>query len=641
VDTAGKPVSGADLTFDIDEGNPGQATLEGISGVDGKFAFAELPTNVSLIKRARTERDGYVYRSGGEVKKASDQIIVSPIVMSPINAVVDGVVHNGLGKPVAYAWIYCPDSGDDAELIQTNVAGHFKLNNLAPGKFTLLASKGLFSTKCIVQASAVPANTIVQLPKIPTLPLGESNLTRATALLTKHLNDIMLGHEHEDSRYPLDESAHIIAEVSPDAAVKYILSSNSISTDDLDTIVSSRLGVDPAGIAQWALAPDQKMSGNTGRGLVAAEIGLAVAPNDLSEAKEYFDIAARNVNLSYIDARSIDTAMNLTALAYALNRPEADDDYAKVAAALDLIIADDRKQANAEFSVQWRLKSLSMILAKGNVDKAIDLLSKTTAEPLTYNKAPINVINELVQTNPIGAMKVFHYIDSQTNSDDYGTAERALCAVIPILYRSDPAATLAKVTAIRDPAICAHGLTDLADLLPMPAAASLYVKAEDKASYDVRTNDDYSPACVAYHAWLRDKTLGAKLYKEAFKSYVTEEESSMPGNGPSNSQFAFYYAHFDPAYSRLLLEKQFAKDNHDGMLNSNGDQVDADVEAMATIDLDRALTMTASMTNHYRQYDAGFKVAQYVLLTPDQRAQLPFTAWVKTNGWTPGSLSGD
>jgi hypothetical protein len=643
VDTAGKPISGATITFSLDSLTPMGFTTgsaaDAISGGDGKYTLAVVPANASMIGRYKTVKDNFVYKSGGEIKEANGQIIVSPIVMALLGGTVEGLVHNSLGKPVANAWIYCPDAAENTALIQADAAGEFKLTNLVLGKITLYAAKGLYSTQCTADAAALPAITVVQLPAAPTLRLGAPNLPKAAALLTKNMNDLMSQQSHPQIEAPLDESAHIIAEANSDAAVKYFLSFASINTDDLETIVSARLDVDPVGVAQWALVPLQKMSGNSGRGRVAAEIGLAVAPYDLSLAKEYFEIASHNINLGSIDGSSLDTAIGLTSLAYALNRPEADDDYAKMANALDVITVDDKKKPDAEFITKWRSKWLTKIMAKGNVDKAIDMLSKMTPEQ--FNDSLIAVIGELVKPNPIGAIKVYHYIDNQNDPKAAWMRDRALCAVIPILYKSDPKGTLAKVEKISNSALCAQGLTDLADLMPAAAAAPLYLEAEDKSDFGAGINGGYTPECVAYHAWRRDKTLGDKLYKAAFESFVEVTTSAPRGQGASSSQFAFYYYHFDPAYCRLLLEKAFILDNRADMAYYNGDSADADAAAMAAIDSDRAVTMAAAITTNYRRYNAGLKVAQYVLLTPDQRANLPFIAWVRTSDWTPGNLTGN
>jgi protocatechuate 3,4-dioxygenase beta subunit len=637
VDTGGTPIASVTIPFDLIDSDPVgflSTQADFISGSDGRYCIPAAPLEVKLIVRGKPEKHGYVYKNGGDLTSTDGVVSISPIIMAALDGSIVGVVKNGWGNPVAGAWVYSPNNGDDELLVQTDSSGEFKLKKMLVDNDTVFAAKGRFAAQCTVKAlssTAPAAKSIIQLSGAPSEALGASNLTRAAMLLNNDVNDVLLMNNHPDGGYIRDEAAHILADVSPQAAVNFILSSSSIDTDDLGQIISPRLTGDPLGIAKWALAPVERISGNIGRGRDAAELGLAAASSSSQLANQYYGIAAQYINIDFIDRDSITSAMDLTALAYALHRPDADHDYNKVMAALATILASLKKQHHSIGEDPQLLTTISVMaksLALGNVDKTIVMLSKMDSVQVSHSL--VGVINELRETNPDGALTVLHAFESRKDSAWDDVEGRAFCAALPLIYKADPKEALARTKALSNNEVSADGLTILADLMPLSDAIPLYEEALKKA--DLGFSGNFSPARVAYRCWLRDPALGAKLFIEARDKMMTVvDTSSVP-------DFAFYYSNIDPAYSRLLLEKKFAEDLRSLLPKIQGDTIDVDVAAMAAIDINRAIAMAAEIKDPNVRFAAGLKAAQYVLLTPQQRSALPFSQWRIGVEWTPGML---
>jgi hypothetical protein len=636
VDTSNAPVAGVGITFDIDRdtaaGYRMNSQVDVTSGTDGSYTLPDAPVDTTMVHRSAVTKDGYIYKSGGELGSSNGAVTASPIVMAQVGAKVNGTVYNGLGKPVANAWVFCPDSGDVAAPVQTDANGHFDLSDLISGSVNVYAAKGLFFTHTVVQAGMSPAKSIVRLPAAPTAPIGPANLSRATAMMTKSINHETAVNVHDDGTWIRDEAACIIAEVSLDDAVQFILTNTSINAFDLDMLIAGKTDSDPIGLAKWALVPIKRMSGDDSKGQAAATIGLAVAPYDSVAAQPYYDIAKQYIRFDQYGEIWVGNAMRLTALAYALHRAEADDDFVKVSAQLDEVIKDSKTDPNLSGDGNWLPENLAKTLALGNVDKAITLLS---AQPLDYRYSQVpETAAELVKPNPAAALAMYHWIAQQKNAQPM--IDSTLCAVLPIIYKTDPKSAIAHAHSISENGIGAQALTELADLMPLAEAAPLYREAEDKAPGEY--GNGYSPACVAKHAWLRDQALGAKLFKTAYIKFIASVNNThqQPGEAPSYSDFAFYYSHIDPAFSRLLVEEQFAKDRRQTSRNYNFDNVESTVAAMCPIDIDRATEMAQTIEGDPL---IGLKPAQYVLLTPQQRNEIPFSQWGSSWGWVPGSAS--
>jgi hypothetical protein len=631
VDTNGTPVPGAELTFEVREMTAigiGMRTWNRVNTDQyGKYSLFNVPTTLHTVSHISCTETGFAYRSGGDITSIDGRVSVTPTIMVRLNGRVTGTVYNGLGKSVAGAWVYSPDFGNAEFPIQAGRDGRFTLTGLAVGQVKIYAAKGAFSGVVTAQASAVPSTIAIHLTGVPAPILGPSNLTRATTMINEDFKYEVSKAQH-DPGVMRGKAARIIACASPDAAVRFILSYSSINTRDLESIVSARLDADPGGTAEWALMPTRTISDDNGdvteRGVVAAEVGLAVAPYDKNAALAYYDIAAKNISLTNISGHSIVDAMDLTAFAYALDKPEADDDYVKVSAA---IAADPNNM--------WLLDILST-LAKGNPKLAISML-ETMPLQTCYEAGP-RIVAELAKPNPSAAVSVYQFIESWKEAPLKEHAkDESLCAVLPILYKTDPNSALVQVRAMKQSDEVAQGLTILADLMPLASADPIYQEAENDAR-STYYDESFTPACIAHHASLRDKVLGLNLYRTAFNKFNNAVLSSCsPDQEPPSADFAFYYAPIDPAFSRLVIERRFARDNTNKSRYQDFFPLTADCSAMVAVDINRASEMAKSITNSDGRYYALLCAAQYVLLTPEQRQHIPFDLWRNNARWTPDS----
>jgi hypothetical protein len=650
VDTSHVPVAGAVVTFYIEhDTNPGYPIGDNVdvtTDKDGTYTVPDAPIDFNMVHRGKVTMSGFVLKSGGDVRISNGRVVVTPIVMALLGGKVNGTVVNAVGKPVAGAWVLCMDSesGTDTSPVRTNASGHFELTNLTIGSVAVYAGKGLFFNKSILQSTASHVQSVVRLPAVPTAPTGKANLRKSIAVIINEINSHPEGKDNDSGGLVNDDAVHIIAEISPDAAVRYILAKTSINTWDLGCIASARAYSDPVGIARWALVPIKRISGGAERGQTAAAIGLAAALYDRAAGAPYYDIATKYIHFNHldevwinnVDGDTIANATTLTALAFLLHRPEADDDYAKVRAGLDHLIKNSKNDPNAYYDSQYLPLNLAKIIALGNVDKAIAMLN-ALPDSSRYNNVA-EIINELIKPNPAAAMAIYHWVAQEPSSSSLSWAQnRALCRVLPIIYKTDPKGAIEKAHSITDSSEEAQALTELADLMPLTDAAPLYAEAEDKAFYQL--NNGYSPACIAYHAWRRDSVLGAKLFKTAFTEFVTvTAKPQVLGTGPNYPDFAFYYSHIDPAYSRLLMEAQFVK-NLNATEHLGGDSDGEDVAAMCAIDINRAVELAGEIKDPYASFSAGLKPAQYLLLTPQQRDAIPFEDWANSTDWVPGTPS--
>jgi hypothetical protein len=623
------------------------------TGQDGKFIARVWIGKVNV--NTNSVADGFpsdTYSEQVTVTTVADQtvtldpillkhsLVATGVAVAALGGRVDGVVYDGQGKPAAGAWVCSADCEGDAVVVaQADTNGHFELSNLIIGNVTLYSAKGLFFSLSTAAAAVTPDKSSVKLSALPTAPIGSPNLSRVTEMLAQQINSEMAVKPYFSEGEMRDNAAHIIAEASPDAAVNFILSTSSISTWNLGNIVSAKIDSDPVGTASWALLPLKRMSDNIGRGQTAATIGLAVAPYNAVAAAPYYDIAVQFIPLDHFDKSSICDAMRLTTLAYILQKPEADSDYAKILAGLDILLKDSKNDPSMSGLSDWLPGSLAQIIALAGFDKALAMLTLYPSKFPASGSVP-GLVAELVKPNPAEAMAAYHWLAKLPDSPNTVAArDAALPLVLPIIFKTDPKAAIAQARAITTADISTRLLTDFADLMPLAQAAPLYKEAENNAP-DL-FDSGYSPACIASHAWQRDQVLGAKLYKTAYTRFVadTADTQRVPGSGPFYSDFAFYYSRFDPACSRLLLEAHFAKSNQKPNDTYGGDSVNSDAAAMCAIDISRATEMAAAIKDKYRSYNAGLKVAQYLLLTPQQRNAIPFFHWVNYLRWVPGAPS--
>jgi hypothetical protein len=302
---------------------------------------------------------------------------------------------------------------------------------------------------------------------------------------------------------------------------------------------------------------------------------------------------------------------------------------------LTFIVNNAKPDSNGYNNTDWLQQNMVETIALGNPPLAIHILNSMPQQKRD-DEIP-NIVSELVKPNPDEAVAMFQQLDPEKDANtatwDYN---RAACMVLPIIYKSDPQQALTLADSINDPGTQAEALTVVADLMPIAQAIPLYREAETKSTD--QPDNGFSPACISAHAWVRDKILGAQLFKEAFDKVIGAPATDQFVQEPPYAEFAFYYARIDPAFSRLLLEKRFADDQRNTSPYDQGG-IATDVAAMTAIDIDRAQAMEYSMKDADDRFEAGVKIAQYRIATPSVRDTIDFDSWNSGQDLIPNSLA--
>ena len=184
--------------------------------------------------------------------------------------------------------------------------------------------------------------------------------------------------------------------------------------------------------------------------------------------------------------------------------------------------------------------------------------------------------------------------------------------------------------AIRRPQRCARRVTHAshrapslalaAENLPLESAKAVYREALEESFKNRDWDNSKTSARIAALAWNRDRALGQELFNAA-KTKLTATESS--GDWQRGNAFWFFYARVAPGESRLQLEKSWSASRRQ---NAEWGR-ESIVRAMTAVDLQRALEMAAEISNAQEKFSAQQHIAQYLLLTNDERMKVSFDRW--------------
>jgi hypothetical protein len=626
VDTSGAPISGVVLEFlrnhTLSNGSFVTDTVSATTDSDGFFAVSNVAIGPYMIQRKTVTKTGYLYERGGDVTTQGNQLTISLVVMSDLGGTVHGIVRNGLGAPVAAAWVVCPSTPGSVRPVQTDTTGHFSFSDLPIGPVDICAAKGDYYGTITAEAKATSTDLItVSLTAMPAPPTA-SDVAEGTQILTKLLADAVTAGAREPLWLMQDKCAQVLADASSAASLSFIESYRPLTARDLELIIPEQSKQNPVGAAQWGLPLILQTKKDGREGAVAASLGLDIAPYDMTAAVSLYNLAAQGISLDNLSDKNSLDASKLVALAYATKNPNADTMYQAVLPEMKFEVANNVAQHTSGMNSYWPMQELANDIALGNVPLAEQIMA--TMPENWRNSYVENLIDELIGPNPNGALDVFRTLDADRYSSSGAWAyDNALCHVLPILFASDPTEALVLAKDPASPADKCKELTALADVMPLTSARLLFQQAEDES------NDQFgqgtTPASVAAHALLRDKALGEQLFKLAFDKVMTAQPIDQYGSGPSYAEFAFYYSRFDPSYSRLLIENLYRKDVSGEFAETFPCAgLAADALAMAAIDPKRALEMAESIKDPVLRLNAGLNVGFYVLQTQKTRDTLPF-----------------
>jgi hypothetical protein len=569
-------------------------------------------------------KDGYVYKNGGDITSAGNKLSISLIVLAKLGGAISGIVRNGLGAPVDDAAVACPTGVGDPRPFLTDASGKFKFTNLAMGQVEIYAGKGKYYGHITAQATDKESDVTVDLTPLPD-PAQPGNIDLGYKMLNQLDTDSQGWHMSSMQWMLRDQSTTLLANCSADVALKFLLEFNKLTCGDLDCILWPQSKINPVAASIWGIPEILKAAdaGYTGRD--SSELGLMVAPYDQGMANQLYDIAAKTIRLDVIYHGNpwqdwLDYAMNLVALAYAVHKPNADDMYKQLLTDIEA----EKTVPNGKYST-WTMSELATTMAQGNLDLALKIVA--ALPPGQQSSAKIRIIGELIRPNPAEALTVFHSIDK---TNDMSTYTSALFQVLPTIFKTDPKGALAASEALGDPHDRAEGITIVADRLPLEQARPLYKDAE---ATSVENGQGTTPVSIAAHAYLRDPTLGAQLFKQAYETVINGTSTQ----NPSFARFAFYYSRLDPGYCRVLLENEFQVDQT--IAQQYNQSPLQDVAAMSAIDIDRAEAMADSIKSPDTRFSARSIVAGRVMQDQHTRDTMPFSSWGGWGGWSPGDFT--
>ena len=637
VDTAGVPLAGVAVSFDSDHtssnGNDTGADVNATTDKDGYFSLPNVAIQPDMVQRDSITKDGYVYKSGGDVTRQGNNLSVSLIVMAKLGGVVNGIVRNGLNAPVAGAWVSCPSTNGDILPIQTDADGHFQLTNQILGPIKIFADKGRYFGELEFTATATPGQTAtVALSPMPPPP-APSDMASGQQMLAKIVTDLSSNSRGLRAWRVRDDCARALATVSLPAALNFIESRGSINSGDLQWIVPTQSQLNPSAAAEWGLPLVQNTKDNGYLTGLAADLGLEIARYNIAAATTLYGIAAKSVDFDHLTKDNIDNAIDLSALAYAIKSPDADADYQKVMAEIKSEIAASKPNPSGWNDTDSLLDEFAEDMAKSNIELAKQILSTMTQNKRLNETS--NIVAAIARSNPDGAVAIFHTLDGDAGTPTGAWAyNRSLAEVLPTIYKTDPKGAMALAQSVDDPTSQAQSLAEIADLLPLDQAKPVYVKAEAEVVGQTGS-DGATPESIAAHALLRDSTLGTELFKQAYDKVIAGAAQYQPWQEPY-PEFAFYYSRLAPGYSRLLLEDAFVKDNINPSQNyGEGTGVGADAAAMAAIDPARAFELAEQITDDQIRERAAIAVAEYILQSQQTRDTLSFANWSGGYDWVP------
>ena len=617
IDPAGNAVPGVELDFMVMVPNGQFMTGSQVvvdSGQNGSFALPNLKPEDEVT--VTIKKNGYALVSGGQIVASDGGFSIADPVLAPLNATVSGTVRDTSGNGVGGAWVAVAGPGGPALPMPADSKGRFELTGLTPGSVTIAAAgAGLAGSSDAVAGAKSSIVTVA-----PTNPSPSADINRGYKILQNLMSASASSDYYAESAIPLTMAAY-----DPDMALRILAESGQpVSDMTLAGIITLRAEVDPQAAAEWGYPRILKIQDPGQKAEAALTLGLAIAQTQPALAKTLYDLAKVSIPGLSSGYEGDFTNLQLPALAEALNLPEARADAESAVAQFKLAASSKSNDAGAA-------QQLNAFAAAANMD----LPGDPTAKIATYQSpdGDQNMVNIILQIHPSNVAQIAHKLAGQNPSEwSLGKLDEvAITQVGP----SNPQAALDLAQGISEPYFQSIVTADAADYQPLPLAEDLYKKAESEAA--TSQGGRATPAMIAAKAWLRDKALGRDLFGDALKCIQPTPLQDQP-EIQSVPDFAFYYARADQAYSRVLLEKQFAVDRQ-GTDSGRGRLMRRDAIAMAAVDVDRALEMAYAIDDTNDRFDAVRKIAQYVLAPTSVRLTMPFDRWAASDTWSPGSPS--
>jgi hypothetical protein len=260
-------------------------------------------------------------------------------------------------------------------------------------------------------------------------------------------------------------------------------------------------------------------------------------------------------------------------------------------------------------------------------------LSRAVEQLASYDLAGAQRLLEVVATAETPAPTQSEYRYSGDDPEfSFGLAAKR---VIEEMGKTDPAAALALARRVQSPEHKAMALALAARVQDDATAAEVFRQAIAAGASDYSRRGNLPQ--IAVMAFQKNPALGRELFEELKPRYTAQPTSAVDDKSPS--AFAFYYAAVDSAESRLMLEREWARqlETHGG---GGSDWGPRELPlAMAAIDVERALEMAQALPRRQcslrhpaqdRPVCSGFAASA---------SHMPFNRWNASDTWMPGTPS--
>ncbi len=636
VNSTGQPIPGVALEFNVKTKIGKDNTYEWhnqrpVTDANGSYTITKVSPDDDIVELVSRNLGAYRYKSGGVLAKSAAGLALEPIVLVALNATVKGVVVDDNDKPVPGAWVACAGSGMPAK---ADANGRFVLAGVADGDVVVYAARGnaYGSKKALASATG---GTSVNVPIDSIRPPSLADVENGVPML-QNLAASSIKVDDWLKRQPLSA----IAASDPDLAIKSLVDLAK-PVDDWTRLefASARGRINLADGDRWGFEQVKAMPASHARGLLAAQIGLDYAATNPKAALWLCQIAAASIPTTKVTKNNIYDVASLMSLGLRLGKPEAKALEQQMRATIeDLAAAKKPAAGETDWEDSSRRQMFARAVAIGDPAQFADMMAYVPDQSRPY--AGKSIIVSLARINPAAALAAFRTLKLDDNgSQAYGDAFEI---VLPALYDETPtqAATIARSLS-RNVTAEASALAAVADLTPLPKAATLYREAFDAPG---PFGDPQIGARIAVIAGRRDKALGAELIARAIKAVgpYAERNKQQQMQYSNIPEFAFWCAQIDPGYSRVLLETHWADGSALAQSTSRNDEwsttrwVSAVVGAMAALDVDRACEMAASVKSDRARFAASLKTGQYVLASQAARDHIKFGEWVSNGSSLPG-----
>ena len=523
---------------------------------------------------------------------------------------------NASKQPVAGVQLLALES---LRFASTGADGKFTMRLLSEEPVTIVAVKG--------NATALLTGQTGDQPIILTLIAARENPGHDVQQAATVVRDGMREITDPAARALLPS---ILAAQDPDMALRLAADENGAVPGEIVTnIVTCLAAANPSRAVEWAPSRLALISDHSQHAMTMLSLGMAAARSEPALADELSRLAGEELR----DPDPQRQALNLAKRAAAAARMNSNEAYALICGAITLA-----REVKASDDV---IAMLLYEVAQGSPELAAKVA--TDLPELIRLKVYLECVRVTASTDITAARYYLSLIQGRVPSAHpspdvslyQGYYDKAAEYVIPAIGQQDPVAALALARTVRNTDYQPRALALAAIYQPKTTALSLLHEAI-RALADTPTNTtDYARITrMIYHL---DPQEGSALFKQMMK-----KTRGLPENlNYHTGDFVYYGGKIDPAACRLLLEEEFARQCQPTEQLHDDRSLNRCIQAMATIDVDRALSMLSVIHDDWQRAIIRRFIARYLLLSTMERDLLPISVLISMRGCRGNRSDGD